>query len=160
MRLDDLKWLIPMVIGSLGFVGCIVALFLARARGWALLVVTVLSAALLGGSIFNKLSLTKEGLVVETAQANLDALQNVKQAIKLNSDALQKLSDRVDQIAKVTSALGTQPQTPNAISNQAQNIAPVSAEVNELVQKNRNTVQQLNAITEAISKNINALRSQ
>jgi hypothetical protein len=149
MELFDLKWIIPMVMGTIGFIGCIVA-FLRDPRGsWALLVITVLSVALIGASVFNKLSLTTSGIVVETAQASLSALDDVEKGLRLNVEAVQKLSERVDKIAELTSALGTQPQAPQSINDKANQIPAKAQEIDTLIKQNKST---LDAIAQSTNK--------
>lgn len=102
----DLKWLVPMVIGAIALLGCIVAL-IRNDFGWTLTVVAVLAVALIGASVFTKISVTKEGVIVETAQMSIQSLTELQKAAKANSDAITKLAVRVDQLASVSQKIAT-----------------------------------------------------
>src|SRR3712207_5865247 len=101
----DLKWLVPMVIGSLALLGCVAALF--RNQSWTLAIIAVLAVGLIGASVFNKISVTKEGVIIETAEKGAQLLQDLQAAAKSNSDAIGQLTTRVNELAAVTQKIAT-----------------------------------------------------
>ena len=98
----DLKWLVPMIVGAVALIGCVIAFIVRPNQGWNLIVVSVLAVALIGASVFTKVSVGKDGIIIETAQLSAQVLSDLEKASKANSDAIGQLTTRVDQLAAVT----------------------------------------------------------
>ena len=145
-----------MIMGAIGFLGCIAVIFRDRSGSWALLIITTLSVALIGASVFNKLSLTKDGIIVETAQANLSALESVEKGLQLNVAAVQKLSERVDKLAQLTGQSGTG-QTGNGTGNQAQTSAH---EIDALIKENKTALDAITQSNQAVRSKVLELNRQ
>ena len=84
--------------------------------------------------------------------------KNVEKGLRLNVEAVQKLSERVDRIPQLTSALGTQPQTPQHINEKANQIPANAKDIDTLIQQNKVTLDAIKKSTEAVSANLSRLR--
>jgi hypothetical protein len=96
----DLKWLVPMAVGAVALLGCVIALFVNRS--WSLVAIAALAAALIGASVFTKVSVSREGLIVETAQLSAQVLTDLQAVGKANSDAIGQLTSRINELAAAT----------------------------------------------------------
>lgn len=156
--LEDLKWLVPMVAGTIGFLGCTVALFRSLSN-YAVLIVAILSATLIGASVFSKVSFTKEGLIVETAKQNLTSLQNLEMSAKNTAaiidqltNRLDSLSARVDNLLPKTTGAGAAP-TDKAVKDAAKAI-------DEAVKRNEQAIGAVGKSNELAKQNLNKIIDQ
>jgi hypothetical protein len=99
----DLKWLLPLAIGTIVLFGCAIAMF--TNRSWTLALIAGLAVALIGASVFTKVSVTKEGIIIETAQMSVQVLSDLQTAAKANSEAINRLTSRVNELATITQKL-------------------------------------------------------
>jgi formylmethanofuran dehydrogenase subunit E-like metal-binding protein len=98
----DLKWLVPMIVGAIALIGCVIAFVLRPNRDWTVIIIATLAVALIGASVFTKVSVTKDGVIIETAQLSAQVLDDLQKASKANSDAISQLSTKLDQLTAVT----------------------------------------------------------
>jgi hypothetical protein len=149
LQTADLKWFVPMVVGAIALIGCIVAFLVRPNQGWNLSVVAALAVALIGASVFTKVSVTTEGVTIETAQLSAQVLSDLETASKANTNAITELSVRVDQLAAVTKQVSAaQPAT----SSHADELGQISQDA----QKIQESLKANNAILQQVGRN-NAL---
>ncbi len=91
-RIHEIRWITPLIIGGISFFCCVYALVVEQRSDWNLIVLTLISAAFIGAGIFNSISLTPTGIIIETAQANLHGLSTLETAVTRNAEALQQLT--------------------------------------------------------------------
>src|SRR4051794_6508089 len=133
-RAHWIQWVIPLVVGIFGFLCFVYALLVERRSDSNLVALALISAAFLGAGIFNKISLTKEGFIIETAQANFHSISALEAAVKANADALQQVSKRVDEVVNLTVELSKLPQASNALTAQAQALSNDSSDLTSALQ--------------------------
>jgi hypothetical protein len=151
LQTADLKWLVPMIVGSLALLGCLIALFV-RGGSWTLIVIAGLSVALIGASVFTKISVNKDGFIIETAQLSAQVLADLEKASKANADAISQLTTRVDQLAAVTQQISE--AQPSAAER-----APALNQINQSAQKVQEALKLNNAALKNVGMN-NALLQQ
>jgi hypothetical protein len=150
------QWAVPMVIGVIGFLSCLYAYLIGQRSDWNLLVLLVISAAFLGASIFNRIALTKDGLIIETAQASLHGLNTLEKAVKANAEALQELKKRVDETANLAIGLTKLPQTPQALAAQGEALSTETTDLTSALQNLGVSVQDVVEGVSAVKKSISS----
>jgi|GEM_PF-5433535 len=151
----DLKWFVPMIVGAVSLIGCVVALFWNRS--WSLAVVGTLAVALIGASVFNKISVTKEGVIIETAQLSAQALVDLQNAAKSNSDAIAQLTTKVNDLALITQkALSTQ-STGSSDAGEINKITRDTRAIQEQIKQNDLAIQNIGRNNERITESIGKL---
>jgi uncharacterized phage infection (PIP) family protein YhgE len=156
-RLVELKWIVPMIIGVIGFLACLFALYGEQKSGWDLLVMATLSAGFLGAGIFTKISLTKDGLIIESAQASAKGINDLKSAVTTNEVALLELKKRVEEIAQLTYELTKLPQTPTELAQQGEVISAESIDLTSALQSLGSSVRSVVESASAVKTTIGQL---
>jgi hypothetical protein len=128
-RFVDLRWIVPLVIGTIAFLVCLFAFVEQQRSGWDMLVIVVLSAGFVGAGVFNKIAVTTDGLIIESAQASQKSIRDIEAAAQKNEVVLRKLAERVEEIAKLTHEMTKLPQTPAAIAAQGNALSVESVDL-------------------------------
>jgi hypothetical protein len=149
---EDLKWLVPMVAGSIALLGCVVALFLNRS--WSLAVVGALAVALIGASVFTKVSLTKEGFTIETAQQSVQALDGLKTVAQQNSDAITQLTSKVNDLTAIVEKIGNTQPAGNSHTDDLKKITEGTQQIQGQIKHNDAVLQNVGKSIETLNKSI------
>jgi methyl-accepting chemotaxis protein len=152
----DLKWLVPMIIGALALLGCVAALF--RNQSWTLAIIAVLAVGLIGASVFNKVSVTKEGVIIETAQLSAQVLVDLQAAAKSDSDAIGQLTTRVNELATVTQKIAAAQPSGQNHSAELNQISQDAQKIQTEVQQNRRVLQDVGKNSERLVDQLKQLR--
>jgi hypothetical protein len=152
-QMADLKWLVPMIVGAVALIGCIVIFFKRPNQGWNLSVVAVLAAALIGASVFSQISLTKDGIIIETATASNQVLVGLQQAAKTNADTIAQVSARVDQLAAVTKQISDAQSAGSATSSALSQFSQDAQKIQDALKAN-------SALLDTIGLNNAAIKAQ
>jgi long-subunit acyl-CoA synthetase (AMP-forming) len=158
LQTDDLKWLLPLGVGALVLLICVIAVFSNIRRDWVLIVMAVLSVAMIGASVFSKISLTREGVIVETAQLSAKVLVDLQTAAKANSDSIGQLNSRLDQLADVVKKIAdTQPAAASHSETLGQ-IKSNTQQIQNAVKSNEDLLKGVGQSNEILKMQLNKLR--
>jgi hypothetical protein len=152
MALDDLKWIVPMVLGASGFAGCVIVLIRHGKGSFTALVLAVLSTALVGSGVLSRLSLTKDGVVVETALANLRSLESLEKGLKLNTEAIEKITARLDSVQIAPNGPSDSTKHTEIQSQKA------AGELRDLVERNKAAVEAVAMSNQDVQQNVLKLK--
>jgi len=153
LQTADLKWLVPMIVGSIALLGCLIALLIGRG-GWTLVVIAGLAVALIGASVFTRISVNKDGVFIETAQLSAQVLGDLEKASKANADAVSQLTARVDALTAVTKQISeAQPAAADRAPELAQ-ISQSSQKIQEALKTNRDALTNVGKTNALIQKQI------
>jgi hypothetical protein len=147
---EDLKWLVPMAVGSIALMGCVVALFFNRS--WTLAIIGGLAVALIGASVFAKVSLTKEGFTIETAQLGAQALEGLKTVAQQNSNAITQLTAKVDELTNIVEKVSSSQPGGTSHSDDLKKITEGTRQIQGQVRQNELVLQN-------VGKSISTIKS-
>jgi mevalonate kinase len=158
LQTADLKWLVPMVIGSLTLLGCVAAFIWRPNRDWTSLPIPVLAVALIGASVFTKVSVTKDGFTIETAQLSAQVLTDLQTVTKANSDAISQLTTRLDDLATVTKKVAeAQPANASHAAEFSQ-ITQATQKIQSILKTNQDLLKGVGANNELIKMQIESAK--
>ena len=149
---EDLKWLVPMAVGSIALLGCVVALF--RSRDWSLAVVGGLAVALIGASVFTKVSLTKEGFTIETAQQSVQALDGLKSVAQQNSNSIVQLTTKVNELASIVEKISVSQPAGATHTEEIKKITEGTQQIQGQIKHNDAVLQNVGKSIQTINKSL------
>lgn len=152
LRSDDLQWFVPMLVGALVLTIATIAMFVVKS--WTVVIVATLATALIGASVFAKVSVTKDGIIIETAKLSVAALENLEKASRANADALSSLSGRVDQLAATALKISAAQSTGG--STAAAELKEISKEATVI----QNATKQTDRLLQDVEKKTELIRAQ
>ena len=154
MDVETLKWLAPMAVGAVALLIALAGLFRGRNVGvWVL--AAVLSAALVGAGVFGRISLSKEGLIIETVVAGVESLNELRMAVDDNAMAIASLTSQIGELARVSAETpGTNPATSQAFR---QILTDSNAIISD-VEVNRQRLDAILQTNEAITRTLQDLQ--
>jgi len=154
VEIDTLKWLAPMAIGAVALLITLAALYRGRNVGvW--LFAAVLSAALVGGAVFGRVSISQEGLIIETVAAGAQSLVDLQTAVDANASAIEALSMQIASLAQASAESPGSTVSREALQRVITGINPI---VNSL-EVNRQTLEAITQTNAAIARNLEVLQS-
>lgn len=141
--LDNLKWLLPIVFGSLALIIAARAIA-AGSGGWPAVAVAVVAAALVGASVFRTVVFDKDGIRIETAlSAAATVTTKLEQAAKDNASAIDLLNKRVDTLSSLAKTLQTQNTIPPATATQIDQLFKDSQKINDIFKIQSNNLKDI-----------------
>ena len=148
LQTADLKWLVPMIIGSIALLAYIYAFMRNPNLGWTSIAIPFLAVVLIGASLFSKFSFTKEGITIETTlNESTKALTDLQTATKANSVAIGELTTRLNQLATVTQKVDATQPTGSQHAAEIGQITQATQKIQAILKANEATLNRVNEST-------------
>lgn len=155
---DNLKWLLPIVLGSI--VLLIISIGVARGSGgWPAVLIAAFATALVGGNVFRSFSVTKDGVNIATAlNVTADITSKLEKAVQDNANAISIVNKRVDSLAEI-GKLSNFPNGQNKnTSDTWDQLLKDSSKINEFSKIQQNNINDITGNNKILRNSIQDLR--
>lgn len=159
---DSFFWavikLLPILFGGAALIIVTVSIFFDKCR-WPAVVVAFLAVALVGGGIFSRLILNKDGVQVVTAlEATEGVITKLQNVVKENSDAIVSLNKKIEDVIIVAKQSSGSDMGSSTFIKKLDDISIKGAALNDLLKKQGTNLNDISSENQRLREAIGSIK--